>query len=325
MSLASPAPRERSEIHAAIERGKATGRPLLAFRLIERLKAVIARWSDVDVMRKAAALAYYAAFSVVPILVIALWVGALVVDAANLRGHVLAQVGTIFGEATTAWVGDAIDQAGEMKGGIAALVSVVLLVIGATTSLAELKSSLDEIFGTGNMHEEGWLTLVRARAYAFGLILTLGFLLVLSLFANASLTSLLHWSGERFGLDGAWVARAISEVSTFLSTGALFAAVYAWLPSRHIGARAVVRATLISAALFTIGRWVVSTWLATSEAVSSFGAAASLALVLLWFYYSAVIFYTAALLTAEAGIAQMPDGKAARRPARERTNAAPDA
>ena len=304
MSLAHPAPHERSEIRAAIERGKATGRPWLAFRLAERAKGLLARWSEVDVMRKAAALAYYAAFSVVPILVIALWVGALVVDAANLRGHVLAQVGTIFGDGTASWVNQAIDQAGEMKSGLAALLSVVLLVIGATTSLAELKSGLDEIFGTGKEHEESWLSLVRARAFAFGLILTLGFLLVLSLFANASLTSVLHWGGERFGLSGAWVARAISEVSTFVSTGALFAAVYAWLPSRRIGVRAVIRATLISAALFTIGRWVVSTWLATSEAVSSFGAAASLALVLLWFYYSAVIFYTAAVIAAETGVAK---------------------
>jgi membrane protein len=163
---------------------------------------------------------------------------------------------------------------------------------------------------------------VGARAYAFGLILTLGFLLVLSLFANASLTSALHWSGERFGLSGAWVARAISEVSTFLSTAALFAAVYAWLPSRHIGWRAVVRATVVSAALFTVGRWAVATWLVTSEAVSSFGAAASLALVLLWFYYSAVIFYTAALIAAETGIVSPADANA--RPGRARTPGARD-
>lgn len=325
MSIAHPADQDRSEIRAAIERGKATGRPLLAFRLAERAKAFISRWSEINVMRKSAALAYYAAFSVVPILVIALWVGALVVDAANLRGHVLAQVGAIFGEGTTSWVNEAIDQAGDLEGGLAAIVSLVLLVIGATTSLAELKSSLDEIFGTGRTTEESWLSLVRARAYAFGLILTLGFLLVLSLFANASLTSALTWGGERLGLSGAWLARLISELSTFLSTGALFAAVYAWLPSRRIGARAVLRATLISAALFTIGRWVVATWLATSEAVSSFGAAASLALVLLWFYYSAVIFYTAAVLAAESGVAKASAQASADGPGRERTPAALDA
>jgi len=109
----------------------------------------------------------------------------------------------------------------------------------------------------------------------------------------------LSWGGERFGFSGAVVARIIAEVSTFVSTAALFAAVYGWLPTRHIGWRAVVRATLISAALFSIGRWVVATWLATSDAVSSFGAAAALALVLLWFYYSAAIFYTAAILAAD--------------------------
>ena len=287
-----------SGIREAIGRGLATGRPIGPVRWWSATKAIASRWSEVDVMRKAAALAYYAAFSVVPILVIALWVGALVVDAANLRGHVMAQVTTVFGATTAQWVDGAIATADDMEGGIAAIVSIVLLIVGATTALGELKSSLDEIFGKDGVHDAGWLSLVRARAYALGLILTLGFMLVMSLFANAALTSALSWSGDRFGLSGAWVARLIAEVSTFVSTAALFAAVYAWLPSKRIGWRAVVRATLISAALFSLGRWVVATWLATGEAVSSFGAAASLALVLLWFYYSAVIFYTAAIVAA---------------------------
>jgi len=289
---------EPSSVREAIQRGLATGRPLAPLRWWDEAKSRISRWSELDVTRKAAALSYYAAFSVVPILVIALWVGALVVDAANLRTHVMAQIGGLFGPTTSQWVETAIAQAGDTKSGVAALISVVLLIVGATTSLAELKSSLDEIFGSDGVKDEGWLTLVRARAYALGLILTLGFLLVMSLFANAALASAMTWGGERFGLSGVWLARAIAELSTFVSTAALFAAVYGWLPSRHIGWRAVVRATLISAALFSIGRWIVATWLATSEAVSSFGAAASLALVLLWFYYSAVIFYTAAIIAA---------------------------
>jgi membrane protein len=287
-----------SSVRDAIDRGLAAGRPLAPLRWWAVAKALASRWSDLDVMRKAAALSYYAAFSVVPILVIALWVGALVVDAANLQAHVLAQVGTIFGPTTAEWVGGALAQAGDMEGGVAAIVSVVLLIIGATTALGELKSSLDEIFRANAPQDEGILSMVRARAYAVGLILTLGFLLVMSLFANAVLTSMMSWGGAAFGLSGEVVARIISEVSTFVSTGALFAAVYAWLPSKRIGWRAVLRATLISAALFTIGRWIVATWLATSESVSSFGAAASLALVLLWFYYSAVIFYTAAIIAA---------------------------
>ena len=287
-----------STVREAIDRGLAAGGPIVPLGGLAAIKARGSRWSDLDVMRNTAALSNYAAFSVVPILVIALWVGALVVDAANLRSHVLDQVGTIFGPTTAQWVEGALVQAADMEGGIAAIVSVVLLVVGATTVLGELKSSLDEIFGADPATDEGFLSLVKARAYAVGLILTLGFLLVMSLFANAALTAMMSWSGDRFGLSGEVIARIISEVSTFVSTGALFAAVYAWLPSKRIGWRAVLRATLISAALFTIGRWIVATWLATSEAVSSFGAAASLALVLLWFYYSAVIFYTAAILAA---------------------------
>ena len=161
-------PDEPSGVREAIRRGLATGRPLAPLRWWDAAKSRISRWSELDVTRKAAALSYYAAFSVVPILVIALWVGALVVDAANLRTHVMAQIGGLFGPTTSKWVESAIAQAGDMKSGIAAIISLVLLIVGATTSLAELKSSLDEIFGSDGIKDEGWLTLVRARAYALG-------------------------------------------------------------------------------------------------------------------------------------------------------------
>ena len=185
------------------------------------------------------------------------------------------------------------------EGGIAAIVSIVLLVIGATTSLAELKSSLDEIFGSdGERRRRAGSSLVRARAYALGLILTLGFLLVTSLFANAALV-------ERDDL-GRRAVRALGRVDRAdhrrsvdlrQHRGALRGCLR-WLPSRHIGARAVVRATLISATLSPSAGGSSRRGSRRSEAVSSFGAAASLALVLLWFYYSAVIFYTAAIVAA---------------------------
>lgn len=270
--------------------------------VVRRVRSFAARWSKVDVLRKAAALSYYAVFSVVPILVIALWIGAQFVDAANLRTHVVSQVGIVLGPAAR-WLEEAIASAGDFRFGAAALVSFGLLLVGATTALAELESSLDEIFGLEARGDEGWVSLVRARAYALGLIVTLGFLLVVSLFVNGALAASLAWSGAYFGLSERWIALAASEASTFLSAAALFAAVYAWLPSRPIGRRAVVRATLVSATLFTVGRWFLATWLASSDIAESFGAAASLALVLLWFYYSAAIFYTAAILATESSTA----------------------
>jgi membrane protein len=238
---------EPSDIRAAIQRGLANRPSFAPLRWWTVVKARIARWSELDVTRKAAALSYYAAFSVVPILVIALWVGALWVDAANLRTHVLAQIGGLFGPTTSKWVDSAIAQAGEMRSGCRGGSSRSCCSSSArrrrspSSSRASTRSS-----ATTASWRRGWLSLVRARAYALGLILTLGFLLVLSLFANAALTSALSWGGERFGFSGRVVARS-SRGLDLRQHRALFAAVYAWLPTRHIGWRAVVRATLISA------------------------------------------------------------------------------
>lgn len=263
------------------------------------LRCVAGYWSQARVMRKAAALAYYAAFSVAPLLVVALAAASLFADARGLERHVLDQVGSLVGRDTADWLAGVLARTSATEGGIAALVAGVVVLVGATTALAELKDGLDEIFAAPPRAEASWWSFLRARAFALGLILTLAFLLVVSLFANALLVAFAAWTTAWLGGDVAPIV--VGELVTFSGTAALFASVYAWLPSAAIGWRGILRATLISTALFAAGRWIVSTWIASADEVSVFGAAGAFAVVLLWVYWSAIAFYSGAVLAVATG------------------------
>jgi len=281
---------------------------------VAHARAAAALWSRVDVMRLSAALAYYGAFSVAPLLVLALGVAALFVNARALEGHVVEQIAGVVGPDVADWISRVLAETSGREGGVAVSIAGVLVLVGATTALAELKAGLDDIVGAPKAGKQSWWSFVRARAFALGLILTVAFLLVVSMFASAALATFASastdWLGEPLG-------RAVaSEAIVFAGTALLFAAVYAWLPARRLGWRGVAKATLISATLFTAGRWVIGTWLATGEAVSAFGAAGAFAVFLLWMYYSSVVFYTAAVIAVAFGAIGHP-GLAAGAPARE--------
>lgn len=278
-------------------------------RLPPALARSVDAWLRSDVLRKSAALAFYTAFSVAPLLVIALWAGSLLVDAAALRQQLLVQLRDLFGTTTAEWVDGVLAQTRYESGGLAALAATALLLVGATTALAELKASLDEIFGPGDTAGGSISALVRSRAYALGLIFTLGFLLIVSLFVNATIAALASHGLGWLGVGAGEAARIAGEITTLLATAALFAAIYAWLPARRIGLRAVLWATGLSAASFTIGRLVIGEVIANTD-VTAYGAAGAFAVVLLWIYYSAVVFYSAAVVVA----AWLPDRSTSRQP-----------
>lgn len=272
--------------------------------LAGRARAAAALWSRVDVMRISAALAYYGAFSVAPLLIVALGVAAWFVDARALEGHVVAQIAGVVGPTVAEWIGGVLAETRASEGGLAVSIAGVLVLVGATTALAELKTGLDDIVGAPPASTASWWSFVRARAFALGLILTIALMLVVSMFASAALTA---FAASATAFLGESVGRAVAgEAIVFAGTALLFAAVYAWLPARRLGWRGVAKATLISSTLFTAGRWAIGTWLATGEAVSAFGAAGAFAVFLLWMYYSAVVFYTAAVIAVASGAIGRP-------------------
>jgi membrane protein len=252
-------------------------------------------WSDDRCARRAAAVSYYTAFSLAPILVIVLAVAGMIVDATTLSGAILDQARMLIGEPGAELLGQVLTASrdGDQRGWAAAAALAVLL-FGATSAFAELKDSLDEIFGGAGFAPEGVWALLRARLLSFGLVLVLAFLLLVSLAVNAALAVA---SNYLFGGDLGWALRAVSWLATYVVVIGLFAAIYKLLPAVHLAWRDAILGAAVTAALFVVGRYAIGLYLGNSAPASAFGAAGSLAVLLLWVYYSASIFFVGAEVT----------------------------
>ena len=265
-------------------------------RLGRMLGALGAAWTEHRCSGKAAAVAYYTAFSLAPILVIVLAVAGILIDITTLRAALLEQVRLLIGESGAAMLADVISASTRTEHGVwASAVAFVALLIGATTAFAELKDGLDEIFGsTRPSARAGLWGTVRSRLLSFGVVLVLAFLLLVSLAVNALLAMV---ASRLLDVEAGWFLRALSWVATLIVVLGLFAAIYRLLPEAKLRWRDVVLGALLTATLFMVGRLAIGLYLGNSAPASAFGAAGSLAVLLLWVYYSASIFFLGAEAT----------------------------
>jgi membrane protein len=174
---------------------------------------------------------------------------------------------------------------------------VLLLLIGATTVFGELQDSLDRIWRVpARKRTSGWLALVRARLLSFGMILAIGFLLIVSLVVSAAQSTMGRWWGTVFGGWSA-MAAATDAIGGFLLVGAMFALIYKVMPRAHVEWKDVWIGAGFTALLFTLGKSLIGLYIGRSGVVSGFGAAGSLVVILVWVYYSAQIFLIGAEFT----------------------------
>lgn len=262
------------------------------------LKKVFANWVDDDVPSMGAALAYYTLFSLAPLLLIVIAVAGLVFGQEAARGEIESQLRALMGEAGAGAVQALLASVGKPAEGTAATVlGVVLLLVGATTVFGELQSALDRIWRVPTkVPLSGWLSLLRARLLSFGMILVIGFLLMVSLVLSAALATMERlWSP----LFGGWMAIASisNAVAGFALVTAMFALIYKVMPRAQVQWRDVWTGAIFTALLFSLGKALIGAYIGSSGIVSGFGAAGSLVVVLLWVYYSAQIFLMGAEFT----------------------------
>ncbi len=274
-------------------------KPEAALRALCRLfKQVANAWLDDHVPSMGAALAYYTVFSMAPLLLIVVAVAGLVFGQDAARGEIQSQLQGLMGASSAAAVQElltSLDRPAE--GSAITLVGLLLLVVGATSVFGELQDALDRIWRVPvRAGSSGWIGLVRARLLSFGMILAVGFLLMVSLVVSASLAAIEHRLNPAFG---AWVGVAAlsNAVGSFLLVAAMFALIYKIMPRARVAWRDVWIGAGFTAALFTAGKSLIGLYIGTSAVASAFGAAGSLVVVLVWVYYSAQIFLFGAEFT----------------------------
>ena len=257
-------------------------------------------WIEDRAPRKGAALAYYMAFSMAPILIVLTAGAGLIFGNAAAKGQVFQEMSRILGTSGAHVVQAMIVNAGRPgRGTLPALIGIATSVIGSTSALAELKDGLDQIWNTPAAHSSGfWRYLwefARTRLLSILIILSIGFLLLISLLFSALLTGLAHRLGVSDVTDA--LLQGLNFLLSFGLVTVLFATIYKVLPAVQLAWRDVIIGAAVTALLFAIGKHIIGVYLGHSAVTSTYGAAGSLLVVLIWVYYSAQIFIYGAEFT----------------------------
>lgn len=257
-------------------------------------------WASDQAATIGAALAFYCAFSLAPLLIILVTVTGWIVGAEAAYGQLSSQLTSLFGAATADILLEAMKSSQSSNGIVATVLSIASLLVGATTVFAALESALEQIWGARALVPKGVWGWLRARLLSFGMILAVGFLLLVSLSISTALLALRKAIAVRYS-ELVVLATALDFViSIGLITG-LIAVIYRYLPAKRLAWRPILWGSLVTALLFHLGRWAIGLYLGRATQPSAFGAAASFAALLLWLYYSAQIFLLGAEYTACLG------------------------
>jgi membrane protein len=273
--------------------------------LWQLLKGTADNWLEDQASSISAALAFYCAFSLAPLLIISVSIASWIVGADMAYSYLHSQVTLLFGKQSAELIIQAMDSANSEEGLWAAILSGVMLLVGASTVFAALQQALQQVWGGHDSLPHGWRAFVRARLLSFGFILAIGFLLLVSLTLTTALAALRGYVTHRFeGMVGLFAAVDFL-LSVALGTG-LVALMYRYLPARRLAWRQVLTGALVTAMLFHLGRWAIGLYLGKATQPTAYGAAASFAALLLWLYYSAQIFLFGAEFTACLGRSRKP-------------------
>jgi membrane protein len=255
--------------------------------------ALAKRFIEVDVLTQAASLSFYALLSMAPLLVLLLWLTASLYSAA--QDALVIQVGQLAGEAGTVVARTVIENATAEPsvGSMAGLWSTLLLFVGATAVFAQLQGALNLIFRTDRERLDGALAWLRKRVFSFGVVLALGFLLIVSTIA----TTALQVAFARLPT----LLPAMTYAITLALYALGFAFLYRYLPDRPVVWRQALSGGLVTAALFALGRYAIGLYIAAAAPGSAYGSMGTLVIMVIWIYYASVVFLVGALLTAVIG------------------------
>ncbi|MBK0393815.1 YihY/virulence factor BrkB family protein [Ramlibacter algicola] len=255
-------------------------------------------WSNDYAPSMGAAISYYTVFSLAPLLIIVIAIAGAVFGREAVQGMISAQLTGLVGASGAEMVEGLIASASDTdKGLIAGLISVAVLIFGATTVFAELQSALDRIWKVpASKKPSGIWGLLRARLLSFGLILGVGFLLMVSLAVSAGLAAIGGWAG---GLMPGWetLLHVLNTVVSLAIFTVLFALIYRFMPSTPVRWREVWVGAFVTAVLFEVGKTVIGLYIGKSGMTESFQAAGSIVILLAWVYYAAQIFLLGAEFT----------------------------
>ena len=268
------------------------------FSLYHFFKQVIAEFIDDNVMKYSAALAYYTVFSLAPMLIIIISICGALFGKEAVQGQVYGEIKDLVGGPAAFQIQDTIKNIHLTKDTpIATIFSIIVLIIGGTGIFGEIQDSLNKIWGLKVIAKKAWWKLILNRLLSFSLILSIGFVMMVSLLLNAIVSAFGNFLARYFSEFSIIVVQITDSVLTFIITTFLFSLMFKVLPDAKIKWKDVFIGGLITSVFFSLGKFSIGYYLGRSSIASVYGAAGSIMIIMVWVYYSSIILYLGAEFT----------------------------
>lgn len=250
----------------------------------------VQRFIDYDILALAAALSFYTLISLAPLVLMLLWLTTTLMPSA--QDEFFNQIGQLVGAQVESTARLVVENAEDQPstGSFAAVLGLLALLVGASAVFGQLQAALNRVFRSDATRLPGILAWLRKRLLSFGMVVSVGFLLVVSMAVQAALQVLIAYIPDLFPV----VAAAVSFVLYTL----VFMAMYRFLPDRPVSVRRSLFGGALTAVLFMAGRWAIGLYLGRATLGTAYGPAGGLVVMLVWMYYCAVVFLGGALITA---------------------------
>lgn len=266
-------------------------------RYFNLFKQAFTEFGEDKAQRLGASLAYYTIFSLAPLLLISIAIAGLIFGREAAQGQIFGQLRGVLGPQAADTVQEMVKSAAKPKSGtIATVVGIVTLLFGAAGVFGQLKDAMNTIWNVEPKKKGGIVTMLKDRFLSFAMVFGTGFLLLVSLVLDSAVAAAGHFVGDRLpGGEALW--QGVQLVVSLAIVTLLFALIFRFLPDIHPAWRDVWFGAVFTAVLFVVGKFALGLYLGKSAVGSSYGAAGSLVVLLLWVYYSAQILFFGAEFT----------------------------
>ncbi|MGQ0827831.1 MAG: YihY/virulence factor BrkB family protein [Bacteroidota bacterium] len=267
------------------------------------LKLTFKGWNADDPFRQSAVIAYYAIFSLPALLVLIVNVIGFFFEREAINNEISRQIEGSMGSETAEQLQQIMQKAGETKAGVVStIIAIATILIGATGVFVQLQKTLNNIMDVKEKENLGFLRQLKSRLFSFGLILSIGFLLLVSLVISSALAAFSHWLEARFPEVIAYLFYVVEFAISLSVISLLFALMFKILPDVKIRWRNIWLGSFLTGILFIIGKYALSIYFGKAEPASVYGAAGSIILVLLWVSYSSMIVFFGAEFTKQYAV-----------------------
>ena len=267
------------------------------------LKRTYKGWNEDDPFRQSAVIAYYAIFSLPALLVLIINVVGFFFEKEAVNGEISRQISGVMGEDTAESIEGIVAKASEMKAGIiSTIIAVVTIIFGATGVFIQLQKTLNRIWDVEQKPDQGFMVEVRHRLFSFGLIISIGFLLLISLVVSSGLAAFSHWLESYFPPAIAYLFYVLEFVVSLSVISIMFLLMFKFLPDVKQTWKSLIIGAVLTGFLFVLGKYGLSFYFGKAEPGSVYGAAGSMILMLLWVSYSSMIVFFGAEFTKQYAV-----------------------